>query len=509
MASVTQRKTPGVYVTEQDAFPPSIVGVETAVPAFIGYTEKAAMSNKSVFKTPVRISSMADYVQVFGVGFEGVYDLKPGTEDSYDVKFGGIPYLLKQTTDTKFYLYNSLRLYFDNGGGPCYIVSVGDYKSTVSYDDLKAGLDVIKDQVGPTILLSPDALLLDESKFGDFSKKLLEQCALLKDRMAILDIHGIEKAGDAPDPNKKLDELVEVFRNQVTEFLNYGAAYVPALSSTVVPLSEITYENFNIADATQLQLLQSSLDKEAEMLYPPGPRLDAVKKLIATIAPGLPADQASSLNKDLNASLPVLPAAYNIIALALGVLPPSGAMAGIYAFTDRTRGVWNAPANVSLTSVLRPTVKITSGQQEDLNVPVNGKAIDAIREFVGKGTVVWGARTLDGNSNDWRYIQVRRTILFIESSTKSALDSFVFQANDAKTWSAVVSMVSNFLQGVWNQGGLMGAKPSEAFTVQCGIGSTMTAQDVLEGYMVVQITLTMLRPAEFIVLTFKQQMLGA
>jgi phage tail sheath protein FI len=141
-------------------------------------------------------------------------------------------------------------------------------------------------------------------------------------------------------------------------------------------------------------------------------------------------------------------------------------------------------------------------------MPLDGKAIDAIRQFPGRGTVVWGARTLLGNSNDWRYIQVRRTIVYIEQSIKAAMMPFVFAANDGKTWSTVVSAVSNFLQGLWSQGGLMGAKADEAFTVACGLGSTMTAQDILDGYMIVQVQLQLIRPAEFIVLTFKQKMQG-
>jgi phage tail sheath protein FI len=101
---------------------------------------------------------------------------------------------------------------------------------------------------------------------------------------------------------------------------------------------------------------------------------------------------------------------------------------------------------------------------------------------------------------------VRRTLIYIEQSIKNALNPFVFAANDSITWVAVVSMVSNFLQGLWQQGGLMGATASEAYTVKCGLGSTMTAQDILDGYMIVQVTLQMIRPAEFIELTFKQQM---
>ena len=185
------------------------------------------------------------------------------------------------------------------------------------------------------------------------------------------------------------------------------------------------------------------------------------------------------------------------------------AMAGVYTKIDGSRGVWNAPANTTLTSVVSPTLAINDAMQEDLNVPLDGKAVDAIREFTGRGTVVWGARTLDGNSNDYRYIQVRRTLIYIEQSIKAALNPFVFAPNDGNTWTTVVSMVSNFLQGVWSQGGLMGATASEAYTVQCGLGSTMTAQDILDGYMIVQVMLQMIRPAEFIELTFKQKMEGS
>ena len=101
---------------------------------------------------------------------------------------------------------------------------------------------------------------------------------------------------------------------------------------------------------------------------------------------------------------------------------------------------------------------------------------------------------------------MRRTLIYIEQSVQQALNRFVFAPNDAKTWVGVTAMISNFLQGLWSQGGLMGAKASEAFTVQCGLGTTMTGLDVLDGYMRVQITLQMIHPAEFIELTFKQQM---
>jgi phage tail sheath protein FI len=181
-------------------------------------------------------------------------------------------------------------------------------------------------------------------------------------------------------------------------------------------------------------------------------------------------------------------------------------MAGVMTFTDNTRGVWNAPANIALTAVDEPTIKVNDDRQGDLNKPIDGKAINVIRDFIGRGSVVWGARTLDGNSNDHRYVQVRRTLIYIEQSVKAALNQFVFAPNDGKTWVTVVSMVSNFLQDLWARGGLMGATPKEAFSVDCGLGTTMTGRDVLEGYMIVQVSLQMIHPAEFIELTFKQRM---
>jgi phage tail sheath protein FI len=217
----------------------------------------------------------------------------------------------------------------------------------------------------------------------------------------------------------------------------------------------------------------------------------------------------TAINQGLLAGIPELGTSYKAMASKLNVLPPSGAMAGIYTHIDTTRGVWNAPANMSMSSVIGPTIKLTSSMQEDLNVPIDSKAVNVIRDFVGRGTLVWGARTMDGNSYDWRYIQVRRAVIYIEQSVKRALDKFVSAPNNGQTWTTVNAMISSFLRGVWSQGGLMGAKPDEAFKVRCGLDSTMTGLDILNGYMVVQISLQMIRPAEFIELTFKQTMQGA
>ena len=188
-------------------------------------------------------------------------------------------------------------------------------------------------------------------------------------------------------------------------------------------------------------------------------------------------------------------------------MPPSSAIAGVYARVDRDRGVWKAPANVGLNYVIKPSVKITNDMQDGLNVDVTtGKSINAIRTFTGKGTLVWGARTLAGNDNEWRYVPVRRFFNMVEESVKKATGQFVFEPNDANTWVKVRAMSENFLILQWRAGALAGAKPDDAFYVRVGLGQTMTAEDILNGYMHIEIGMAVVRPAEFIILKFSHKL---
>lgn len=564
-ASLPARRTPGVYITEFSAFPPSVVGIQTAVPAFIGFTEKAEISGKPVFFKPIPIGSLADFEAVFGRGPKPIYEIKTATDDeiknnTYDFKVlqpptpPGTPhhYVLTQKTTSRFNLYNSLRLFYANGGANGFVVSAGsyaDYSVASAKQALIDGLNAVREQVGPTMLAVPDAVLLPADpapagppnlpaiikegigrilaktefpKSSDFKavvEHMLNQCGELKDRVAVLDVYGTDQLTAGKTDHKLLFEaLIKQFREDVAgvlpEFLSYGLAYFPFLDTTVVPLSDFDYSNFDTVEE-----LQKILGWENANLYNGGQmpaegqtgtaQYEAVKANIDAMTDPVAAKTTpNTINQNLVAALPLFKEMLQLVVNKNDVLPPSGAMAGIITRIDASRGVWNAPANVSLSSVFRTTYKLNDAMQGDLNVPIDGKAIDALREFTGRGIVVWGARTLDGNSNDYRYIQVRRTLIYIEQSIKNTLNQFVFAANDGNTWVTVVSTVSNFLQGVWSQGGLMGAKASDAFSVQCGLGSTMTGLDILEGRMIVQVTLQMIRPAEFIELTFTQKMEG-
>ena len=150
---------------------------------------------------------------------------------------------------------------------------------------------------------------------------------------------------------------------------------------------------------------------------------------------------------------------------------------------------------------------ITDATQADLNIhAASGKSINVIRQFTGKGTIVWGGRTLAGNDNEWKYINVRRLFSFVEESVKKATEFVVFEPNTADTWLRVKSMCEAFLTGLWRDGGLAGSTAKEAFFVKVGLGSTMNADDVLNGKMIIEIGLAASRPAEFIILKFSHKL---
>jgi hypothetical protein len=343
---------------------------------------------------------------------------------------------------------------------------------------------------------------------------MLGQAQTLQDRMAILDVYGSNLANHGTE-TPTLGDVVDQFRLDVAETgLSYGAAYFPFLHASVMDPNEIDYRN--IATLTGSPSLQEILSWQnitlnyGDLTKDEGSRRYKALQVDIDRLNNPPSSEPEivKLANNLTAGLPLMGDIDRVILAKQSMLPPSAAMAGLYTANDNSVGVWNAPANVVVNSTVGLTFKLKSDEQDDLNVPVNGKSIAAIREFVGRGPVVWGARTLDGNSPDYRYIQVRRTLIYIEQSVKTALNQFVFKANDGKTWTTVVAMVSGFLNGLWSQGGLMGNSASEAYSVECGLGSTMTGQDILDGYMIVQIQLQMIRPAEFIELTFKQKMEG-
>lgn len=647
----TTYKTPGVYVEEIAKLPPSVAQVETAIPAFIGYTQIAKnLTAGDLDKIPKRIGSLVEYEQFYGYGPSPIVDV---------VNINDANAFVSAKVSSKYFLYDSLRMFYANGGGDCYIVSVGDYDDNISESAFTGGLTAIAKETEPTILLFPDAVTLDDSAISNVQVAALTQSNDLQDRVTVMDV-------------KETDTLGATFRSKIgINNLDYGAVYTPWLkvnlpknvtyndvkgvikrSGIAVTLDALTTDtalqtavgnlnkafadvtlidtktkvlspsngilreklnelsanfvavggntnanlkalylfffsiagqvnkyiaggvgdaltytalkddvaaavtsNFNATYKTVMGLSKETVTDVTGYTYTAGetttisdsfshanwagvaaepettviniagntatdnenkrmiafnnlvPLFEDVNQSYLTLVVGAAAQYTKTLDTSLALQFPMYKAILNGVSNSMTTMPPSGAVAGVYAATDRTRGVWKAPANVSLTNVVSPTVTFTKTELENLNVDaVAGKSVNAIRSFVGKGTLVYGARTLAGNDNEWRYISVRRFFNMVEESSKNATEAFVFEPNDANTWVKVQGMLENFLTTLWRQGALQGEKPEHAFYVAVGLGKTMTSLDILEGRMIVEIGMAVVRPAEFIILRFSHKM---
>ncbi|KAG0087610.1 hypothetical protein BGZ92_007191 [Podila epicladia] len=185
-------------------------------------------------------------------------------------------------------------------------------------------------------------------------------------------------------------------------------------------------------------------------------------------------------------------------------IPPSAAVAGAYCRVDIERGVWKAPANVELNGGVTPAVKV-SDEDQAAYMGDDKPSINMIRQFRGTGTTIWGARTLDTSGN-WKYIPVRRLFNTAERDIKKAMSVAMFEPNSQPTWEKVRAAIDHYLYGIWKQGGLTGNTEKEAYFVQIGKGITMTQTDIDQGKMIVKIGMAAVRPAEFIILQFTQDM---
>lgn len=632
----TSYKTPGVYIEEISKFPPSVAQVETAIPAFVGYTETAVVDGvdyhtENLIK-PVKIGSLPEYEFFFG-GAPNPTSVEVVLNPDNSVKSAKI--------NGVNLLYDSIRMFYANGGGDCYIVSVGGYNTSVSgvsKQELLDGLATLEKVDLPTLLVIPETVHLPVSEAGEVHAAMLSQCNKLQDRFAILDLVD----GDS-DITPTKDPVADFRDNVGMNYLKYGAAYYPFLKTTLSfkidynaivggaftkdgsPVSNVK-TLFNSTVVSSIDAIDADIAAKTSLVAPTigvvggrpqlitvandlynyfkaffglsftdnstsdknsaasihakyiadGSNFDGLLTILydynhfSTAGANIPAgwtdlliteDFASDFSpltfaapatskNDIYVNSATAANAAPYFKALLGkltalvddfyaelkasranrtetlkevdkvykgivesilkqgvVLPPSGAVAGLYASVDRERGVWKAPANVSVTAVKGPAVNITHEDQESLNVDTEaGKSINAIRAFTGKGTMIWGARTLAGNDNEWRYVPVRRFFNMVEESVKKATAQFVFEPNDANTWVKVRAMIENFLMLQWRAGALAGAKPDEAYYVRVGLGQTMTAQDILNGYMHVEIGMAVVRPAEFIVLRFSHKM---
>ena len=300
---MAEYKTPGVYVEEISKFPPSVAGVATAIPAFIGFTAKCPSNQKG---KPVKVTSMVDY----------------------EAKFGGAPTLKiegDKLKNNEFVMYDSMRLFYDNGGGTCYVCSVGSYDQDASSGEDNVASPTAETYLGSkkelvselekvdevTLVLFPDAaLVLGKDALGEVHKAALNHCGKMGDRFAILDVKDVE------DPNDKLGKTLSEFRSAVgTSNLSYGAAYYPYLKTTYT--KEIGFDEMCNDTGIGALVQANSAYAQYNSSEIPGEKEIIAKAIISQIP-----EYAGKL------------AQYQAKAQ---VIPPSAAIAGIYAMTDANK----------------------------------------------------------------------------------------------------------------------------------------------------------------------------
>ena len=184
-------------------------------------------------------------------------------------------------------------------------------------------------------------------------------------------------------------------------------------------------------------------------------------------------------------------------------VPPSGFVAGVFARTDRERGVHKAPGNERVAGIVGLSQAYTQRRQDLLNPG----SVNLIRAFPGRGTRIWGARNATDDVT-WRYVNVRRLFNFVETSVEAGTQWVVFEPNTASTWIRIKVSLENFLDQLWRSGALAGTSPEQAYRVRVGLGETMTETDIDLGLVITEVAIAPAKPAEFVIFRFSHKRLS-
>ena len=323
-----------VFIEDTRPLPPSITEVDTDTAAFIGYTAKATSTAPDDLRLkPTLVRSVRDFEEFFGDS--------AATDATVHVTAKAAGFTVDRVDGpmSVHALYFAVRMFFENGGQRCYVVSVGSLSSgRPDLASLRSGVDAIASEDAPTIVVVPEAVSLPQTDYATLAAAIIAQCGGRKDRFAIFDLY------DGANASVDVTSARNAF--PTSPDLRYAAVYYPYLRTALTyPFDEST--SF------------VALGKSAPVT-------------VASIA---------KTNQALHA------VAVKALQNHRVTLPPSGAIAGVYAEMDRTRGVWKAPANVALKAVVEPAVALDDRRSEGFNVdPAAGKSIDTIRTFAGRGT---------------------------------------------------------------------------------------------------------------------------
>lgn len=446
-------KYPWIYIQElSSSFLPQSKD-DTAV--FIGYTEMHEnQEGQNLNLIPTLVDSVKSFETFFGKAqleenIE-ITDLSDAANEAISVGFNG--------SSSLHNLYYAIQIFFEQGGRSCKIVSVGSFKNVgepLSVIELLAGLDALETEDNNLLIAIPENQNLPETDFYILQEKILLFCKAHRS-FAILDL----PKTSADDYNAIISSYREAL---ISPYLSFGATFFPNLVTDFTYLYQESAVKIKTSDETRSLL---SVKESDEFLY---------KKYTDCL-------QQFFVN-----------------------LPPSSAIAGASNINDMDRGIWRPLANFKVEGIKQPEIIINDRQQEPLNIHPSGKAINCMRKFEERGTLIWGNRTLGGTDPEYRYIAIRRFVNRIEYTVANLLKEEIFSNNLPQTWARVKSKTEYYFYGLWNSGAFCGPKPELAYFVKCGLNETMTQQDIDSGNLIIEIGIAITRPLEFRILRFTQK----
>jgi phage tail sheath protein FI len=513
---------PGVYVEEVPSSQKVLSAAPTAVAAFVGFTERAPNDdpNDPQGLAPRLVTSWSQFESLYGGFSEGC--VLPLSVYGYFANGGSIAYICRiPNTEPAGQPSRAALPAVDRAlGNPLQIESVDpDANIIIEIGNVDNGADA-PDGPSPFTL----TVLLDSAPVESYenltlgsgdrnvktvvnktSTKVKVEVALdkgvdLDSQLEVLKAgrYPLEKSAPVPVPvNGRKFAGSESARNGIN-----GLAVADDVTMVVVPdLITAATKADGTLDLALWKSVQTALISHCEQ--------NGNRMAVLDAPPGMTPQQI----KDWRSDVAMYDSAYAALYYPwikvdnpIGVngnsevfIPPSGHIAGVWARTDETRGVWKAPANDTIRGVLDIERPITQNEQSLLN-PIG---INCIRPFGTRGIRIWGARTLASDS-DWRYINVRRLFNMIESTILVGTQYAVFEPNDVDLWEGVKRTLNAFLRGLWSAGALFGASADQAFYVKCD-AETNPPESIDEGKLVVEVGIAPVKPAEFVVFRISQQ----
>jgi uncharacterized protein len=513
---------PGVYVEEVPSSQKVLSAAPTAVAAFVGFTEKAPTDdpNDPQGLAPRLVTSWSQFESLYGSFAEGC--VLPLSVYGYFANGGSIAYICRVPNTEPAGQPSRAAL-------PAADRSLGEPLAIESVDaDAEITVDISTDDLGDDAPEGPSpftlTVLLDGEPVESFSgldfgggesnvkTKVNKESTKVKvelnldkgtDLSSQLELvkpgrYPLQKAAPVPVPvNGRKFAGSESARNGIN-----GLAVAEDVTMVIVPdlITAATKDDGSI-DLNLWKAVQTALISHCEQ--------NGNRMAVLDAPPGMNPQQIKAWRSEVamyDSAYAALYYPWIKVENPIGVngnaevyIPPSGHVAGVWARTDETRGVWKAPANDTIRGVLDIERTITQNEQGLLN-PIG---INCIRPFGTRGIRIWGARTLSSDT-DWRYINVRRLFNMIEATILEGTQYAVFEPNDQTLWEGVKRTLNGFLRGLWSAGALFGATADQAFYVKCD-AETNPPQSIDEGKLVVEVGIAPVKPAEFIVFRISQQ----